>query len=601
MVPYTAPIDDMRFVLEEVAQISELAKLPGYEDATPDMVSTVLEEAGKLASNVLAPLNTVGDKVHAQRSDDGAVTSPPGFKEAYAEYRDNGWNAVPFNPEHGGQGLPWALAFGIQEMWQAANMGFGLCPLLNQGCVELLESHGSKEQQEMYLPKLVSGEWTGTMNLTEPQAGSDLSAVRSKAEPAPELGEDVYRVYGQKIYITYGEHDYASNIIHMVLARTPTAPEGVKGISLFLVPKFMPTADGQPGERNDVICTGLEHKLGIHASPTCTMQFGDKGGAIGFLVGEENQGLRYMFTMMNNARMCVGLQGVAIGDRAYQQAVAYAKDRVQSKHVADPKASAVRIIEHADVRRMLLTMRAHVEASRALTYFAAAHLDRSKKATDETERQKAAAFVDLLTPVVKGWSTDIGVEVASIGIQVHGGMGYVEETGAAQHMRDARIAPIYEGTNGIQANDLTFRKTVRDGGAAARAFIEYGRGVASQLETSGDAELLHIRQRLVEGIDALAETVDWISQTGTTEPNAVAAASSLYLKLFGIVSGGVMMAVEALAVARRRQEGQDGEFLKTKMTTATFYADQVLPTAAGLVIPIKDGHRTVLALSEEAF
>ncbi|MEO1338259.1 MAG: acyl-CoA dehydrogenase family protein, partial [Myxococcota bacterium] len=418
-------------------------------------------------------------------SEDGAVKSPTGFREAYAEYRDNGWNAVPFEPEWGGQGLPWAIAFAVQEMWQAANMGFGLCPMLNQGCVELLESHGSRAQQDLYLPKLISGEWTGTMNLTEPQAGSDLAAVRCKAEPATDLGEGVYRLTGQKIYITYGEHDLASNIIHMVLARTPTAPEGVKGISLFMVPKFMPDADGQPGDRNDVLCTGIEHKLGINASPTCTMQFGDKTGAVGFLVGEENQGLRYMFTMMNNARMSVGLQGVAIADRAYQQAVAYAKDRVQSKHVARPKGETVRIIEHGDVRRMLMTIRANTEASRALTYYAASQLDRAKKAPEEADRLRAAAFVDVLTPVVKSWATDLGVEMTSVAVQVHGGMGYVEETGVAQHFRDARIAPIYEGTNGIQANDLAFRKTVRDGGAAARMFVEVARSIAGDLETSG--------------------------------------------------------------------------------------------------------------------
>ena len=602
MVSYAAPIEEMRFVLKEVADLPSLAQLPGYEDASPDMVDAVLEEAGKLASNVLAPLNTVGDQTHARRSDDGSVKSPAGFREAYAEYRDNGWNAVPFSPEWGGQGLPWAVAFAIQEMWQSANMGFGLCPLLNQGCVELLESHGSKAQQDLYLPKLISGEWTGTMNLTEPQAGSDLAAVRCKAEPAPELGADVYRIFGQKIYITYGEHDLSSNIIHLVLARTPGAPEGVKGISLFIVPKFMPDANGSPGDRNDVVCTGIEHKLGIHASPTCTMQFGDQGGAVGFLVGEENLGLRYMFTMMNNARLSVGLQGVAIGDRAYQQAVAYAKDRTQSKHITKPKESAVRIIEHADVRRMLMTMRAHVEASRALTYYAGSQLDRSKKATDDLERQRAAAFVDVLTPVVKGWSTDIGVDVASLGIQVHGGMGYVEETGAAQHFRDARIAPIYEGTNGIQANDLAFRKTVRDGGAAARAFIEYGRKIAADLEQGQDADLLHIRQRLTDGLDALEQAVKWVVDTGAQDPNAVGAASSLYLKLFGIVAGGVMMAQQALAAMKYRAEGRgDAKFLGAKLHTAMFYADQILPTAHGLIAPITDGHRTVLAMDEDQF
>ena len=602
MVPYAAPIEDMRFILQEVVDLPGLCQLPGYEDATPDMVATVLEEAAKLAGNVLAPINHIGDRQHAQRQEDGSVKSPEGFRDAYAEYRDNGWNAVPFNPEWGGQGLPWAVAFAVQEMWQAANMGFGLCPLLNQGCVELLESHGSRAQQDLYLPKLISGEWTGTMNLTEPQAGSDLAAVRARAEHAPELGQDVYRVYGQKIYITYGEHDLASNIIHLVLARTPDAPDGVKGISLFIVPKFLPDANGEPGAPNDVMCTGIEHKLGINASPTCTMQFGDKEGAVAYLVGEENQGLRYMFTMMNNARMSVGLQGVAIGDRAYQQAVAYAKDRVQSKHLEQPKGSAVRIIEHADVRRMLLTMRAQVEASRALTYYAAAQLDRSKKATEEIERHQAAALVDVLTPVVKGWSTDLGVEVTSIGVQVHGGMGYVEETGAAQHFRDARIAPIYEGTNGIQANDLAFRKTVRDGGAAAQAFVELGRSVASRLESSGDADLLHVRARLIEGLDVLEQAIKWVVDNGKSQPGAVASASSLYLRLFGVVAGGVMLSQLAHAAVRQKAEGQgNAEFLSAKVLTATFYADHILPTAHGLLGPITDGHRAVLSMTEAQF
>lgn len=591
----------MRFVLEDVVGLDAIAKLPGYEDATPDMVAAVLEEAAKLAANVLAPLNDVGDKAHSKWHEDGAVTTPPGFKEAYAEYRDNGWNAVPFEPEWGGQGLPWAVAFAVQEMWQASNMGFGLCPLLNQGCVELLESHGVESQQKTYLPKLISGEWTGTMNLTEPQAGSDLAAVRCVAKRDESLGERGYRVSGQKIFITYGEHDLASNVVHMVLARTPDAPEGVKGISLFIVPKLVPNDAGEPGEKNDLACVSIEHKMGINASPTCTMQFGENGGAIGYLVGEENQGLRYMFTMMNNARLSVGLQGVAIGDRAYQQALAYAKDRVQSKHVGKPKAQAVRIIEHGDVRRMLLTMKAKVEATRALTYYAAGRLDVAKKHPDESARRIAQATVDLLTPVVKAWSTDVGVEVASLGIQVHGGMGYVEETGAAQHWRDARIAPIYEGTNGIQSADLAFRKTVRDSGAATAAFVAESRELAGALEAAGDETLLHIRARLTEGLEVLEKAAKWIVETGGTNPEAVAAASSLYLELFGTVAGGVFMAKSALAASKSKAAGKDAAFADQKIATARFYADQILPRAAGFLVPVTEGHEVVVGLDEDQF
>ncbi len=599
MVPYEAPLKDMRFVLEDVIDLAAINALPGYEDATPDMVVAVLEEAAKLAANVLAPLNDVGDAQHSRWSeDDHSVTTPEGFKAAYAEYRDNGWNAVPFEPEWGGQGLPWSVAFAVQEMWQASNMSFGLCPLLNQGCVELLQSHGTEAQQSMYLPKLISGEWTGTMNLTEPQAGSDLAAVRCRAERDEALGDRAYRVSGQKIFITYGEHDLASNIVHLVLARTPTAPEGVKGISLFIVPKYLPTADGAPGEVNDLECVSIEHKTGINASPTCTMQFGENTGAIGWLVGEENQGLRYMFTMMNNARLSVGLQGVAIGDRAYQQALAYAKDRVQSKSVTNPKGGAARIIEHGDVRRMLLTMKARVEASRALTYYAASQLDIAKKHPDEATRLRAQATVDLLTPVVKAWSTDGGVEVASLGIQVHGGMGYVEETGAAQHWRDARIAPIYEGTNGIQAADLAFRKTVRDSGAATAAFVASSRELASSLEATGDADLLALRARLADGLDHLETAAKWIVETGAKDAPAVAASSAVYLELFGVVAGGVMMAKSALAA---HGKDKSDKFLAAKIATARFYADQLLPKASGLAVAVTEGHAVVVSLDEDQF
>ena len=443
---YAAPLKDMRFVLEHVAGLDQIARLPGGDAADPELVEQILAQAGAFAAEQLAPLNVVGDR-QGSRLENGVVRTPEGWREAYRQHVDGGWNSVPFEPDFGGQGVPWLVATAVNEMWQSANMAFALCPLLNMGAVELLSAHGSPEQKSVYLAKMVSGDWTGTMNLTEPQAGSDVGALRTRA--VAENGH--YRIKGQKIFITYGEHDLTENIVHMVLARTPDAPPGSRGISLFIVPKFLPGPDGRPKDRNDLRCVSLEHKLGIHASPTAVMAYGDNDGAIGFLVGEENRGLEYMFTMMNNARLNVGLQGVAIAERAYQQACAYARTRVQGREFgASGKAAAVPIIRHPDVRRMLLTMRAATEAARALTYYAFAALDLAKRHPDAAERARHQARVDLLTPVAKAWSTDIGVEVASIGIQVHGGMGFIEETGAAQHLRDARIAPIYEGTNGIQ-------------------------------------------------------------------------------------------------------------------------------------------------------
>jgi alkylation response protein AidB-like acyl-CoA dehydrogenase len=466
---YTPPISNMTFLLLHVVGFPDL---PQAEELDADTIDAILGEAGKLAAEVLAPLNKSGD-AQGNQLKDGAVTTAPGFKDAYTQYREGGWNAVPFEEEYGGQGLPWSLAFPIQEMWQAANMSFGLCPLLNQGAVEAILAHGSDAQKEYYLPKLISGEWTGTMNLTEPQAGSDLAAVKTKAVPEE---DGTYRITGQKIYITYGEHDFTDNIIHLVLARLPDAPEGVKGISLFIVPKFL-----EDGSRNDLECTGLEHKLGIHASPTCTMQFGDQGGATGYLVGEANEGLKYMFTMMNNARLSVGLQGVAIADRATQQAYAYASERVQGKDMASGETCT--IDQHPDVQRMLFTMRALTMAGRAMAYDAAVHLDKAR-----TGDKAAQGFVDFITPVVKSWCTDRACEVASLGIQVHGGMGFIEETGAAQYLRDARILPIYEGTNGIQANDFLFRKIVRDQGAVYKAWLAKVKEQTSLKEYAMSAE-----------------------------------------------------------------------------------------------------------------
>lgn len=535
MPNYTPPIDDMTLLLDKVLPVATL----GRDDLDAGMVSAILEEAGKLASGVLAPLNESGDKEGATWKD-GAVKTASGFKEAYQQYQQGGWNAVPFDPEFGGQGLPWVMSFPVQEMWQSANMSFGLCPLLNQGAVEALLHHGAKDLQDYYLPKLISGEWTGTMNLTEPQAGSDLALLRSKAE---RVGDGTYRIFGQKIFITYGEHDMTDNIIHLVLARLPDAPEGVKGISLFIVPKFL-----KDGTRNDVACVSIEHKLGIHASPTCTMQFGDNGGALGYLVGQENEGLKYMFTMMNNARLSVGLQGVAIAERALQAAKYYASDRKQGKPLTG--GDTVTINQHPDIKRILLTMEGLTMAGRALAYEAAFNLDKAK-AGDAA----AQARVDIMTPVVKSWCTDNAVEVASLGVQVHGGMGFIEETGAAQYYRDARILPIYEGTNGIQANDLLFRKILRDKGEALTAWI------ADMKSHTLSAPL----QKAISTLEAASMTLG----KKASNLDDVAMVAVPYLNLLGTVAGGVM--IERIASADEK-----------KKPVAEFYACHILPRIYGL-------------------
>ena len=581
MSDYQPPLDDMRFILDHVVGLDKLPEHPDLGKLDIDMVDSVLIPAAKLASEVLAPINYSGDQDGTQLKD-GVVTTAKGFKEAYAQYRDGGWNAVPFEAEFGGQALPWSVAFPLQEMWQGANMSFGLCPLLNQGAVEAIEAHGSDAQKEQYLEKLISGEWTGTMNLTEPQAGSDLSAIRSKAEPQE---DGSYKIFGQKIYITYGEHDMAENIIHLVLARTPDAPEGVKGISLFIVPKIL-----EDGSRNDVICTGIEHKLGIHASPTCTMQFGDAGGATGYLIGEENDGLKYMFTMMNNARLSVGLQGVAIAERSYQHALMYAKDREQGTSLTDKAAGRVAIIEHLDVKRMLLSMKAQIEAMRALTYEAALNLDLANKGD-----QDAQARVDLLTPIVKACGTDMSLDVTSTGVQIHGGMGFVEETGAAQFYRDARILPIYEGTNGIQAMDLAFRKTLRDQGAAAKAYISEIEILLRDMDTITDKKVRDLRHALDEALQSLSTATSWMVGQATKDLNAIAASSVPYMKAFGLVAGGAMMAKSVLAAAQKLEYGQGDEaFLKAKINTASFYAAHILPQANMQVEATMKGAQSVV-------
>ncbi|MGZ9097549.1 MAG: acyl-CoA dehydrogenase [Micavibrio sp.] len=559
MTAYHPPLKDMAFVLEHVVG---LYQLPHAAELDRETVEAVLEEAGKLARDVLAPINHPGDQAGVTLKD-GVVTTAPGFKEAYRQYRDGGWNAVPFEPEYGGQGLPWALGFALQEMWQGASTSFGLCPILNQGAVEAIQSHGSQDQKDLYLAKLISGEWTGTMNLTEPQAGSDLSVIASRAEPQ---GDGTYKIFGQKIFITYGEHDFADNIIHLVLARIPGAPDGVKGISLFVVPKFLPD-----GTRNDVLCTGIEHKLGIHASPTCTMQYGDKGGAIGTVVGQENEGLKYMFTMMNNARLAVGLQGVAIAERAYQKALGYARDRVQG---------GVPIIEHPDVMRMLLSMKSQTEAARALTYEAGIALDRARGGD-----KAAQAKVDLLTPVIKACFTDMAVEIASTGVQIHGGMGFIEETGAAQYYRDARILPIYEGTNGIQANDLAFRKIIRDNGAAAHSWFD------SITEACDSApEMPDLSDAVRQSLQALKKATTVILQYGAAgDMSSVSAVYTPYLKAFGLVSSAVML----LRSAHAAQGVTEKDFYAGKLASARFFMAHHLPQMQGFIATVCAGSDAV--------
>ncbi len=598
MADYRAPIEDMRFTLREVAGLEELSRLPGFSEADPDLIDQVLEEAGRLAGEVLAPLNHVGDRTGAI-FENGVVRTPQGFSEAYHAYVDAGWNTLPFDPDYGGQGLPWVVAGAVQEMWNSANMAFALCPLLTQGAVELLSAHGSPTQKEVYLPKLISGEWTGTMNLTEPQAGSDVGAVKTRATP----NGDHYLIQGQKIYITYGEHDFADNIVHMVLARTPGAPEGTRGISLFLVPKYMVNEDGSPGPKNDLRCVSIEHKLGIHASPTCVMAFGDSGGAIGYLVGEENQGMRQMFTMMNNARLTVGIQGIGVAERAYQQARAFAFDRVQSRDLGDQTGKSVPIVKHPDVRRMLLTMKALTEAARGLAYHTLAGLDRANAVTDERSRQQQMIdVVELLTPVVKGWSTDIGVEVASLGVQIHGGMGFVEETGAAQHYRDVRIAPIYEGTNGIQALDLVNRKVVRHRGFPARSFAASVRQEVETLSKLPGERFAGLRRELTAGAEALEQATDWLCGVWANNPHLAAAGATPYLKLLGTLGGGWALARQTVAAARQL-EGANGHtaYLEGKIRTARFYADNILPQASAAAVAATRGAETTLELDDAQF
>ncbi len=590
-IDYRAPLDDMQFVLHRLIPISVVSSLPGYEDVSTDLVNTILEEAAKFANQVLSPLNWSGDQAGCVYQD-GAVQTPEGFKQAYQQYSEAGWMSLAANPDFGGQGLPLSLATPVNEMWHSANMAFMLCPMLTAGAIEAIEHHATPEQQGMYLPSLISGRWAGTMNLTESAAGSDLSAVSTKAVPEGEH----FRIIGTKIYITYGEHDLTENIIHLVLARLPDAPAGVKGISLFIVPKWLINQDGSLGSRNDARCLSIEHKLGIHASPTAVMAFGEKTGAIGYLVGEANRGLEYMFTMMNNARLAVGLEGVAIAERAYQHAAHYAKERVQGRIAG--RSEKLPIVHHADVQRMLMRMKTQTEAMRALAYVAAAQSDFAQKHPDKAIREASQLRVDLLTPIVKAWCTEQAIEIASLGIQVHGGMGYIEETGAAQYLRDVRISSIYEGTTGIQAIDLLGRKIIRDEGAEARRLLSEIQTCATDLSSSSSIPLQQIAADLQKAVQSVSKALDWVLQAHATNPQATLTGAYPLLQCFGFISGGWLMAQSASLSEGVLQTDASNAFALQKIASATFYSQAILPQVHGLADTVCAGASLAQAMQD---
>ena len=595
---YTAPLKDMLFNIEHLARIDHIAQMPGFEEAGLETAQAVLEECARLNQDVIAPLNWEGDKNPSFHHGGNQVTTTPGFKAAYKQYSEGGWQGLQHPTDFGGQGLPKTIGAACGEMLNSANMSFALCPLLTDGAIEALLTAGSDEMKAKYLDKLISGQWSGTMNLTEPQAGSDLAAVRTRAEPQP---DGTYRIFGTKIYITYGEHDMAENIIHLVLARVQGAPEGVKGISLFVCPKFLVKDDGSLGERNDVHCVSIEHKMGIKASPTAVLQYGDHGGAVGYLVGEENRGLEYMFIMMNAARYAVGVQGIAIAERAYQKAVQYARDRVQSRPVDGSLPKAGPIIHHPDVRRMLMTMRAYTEGCRAMATVAAAAYDAAHHHPDAEVRKDNQAFYEFLVPLVKGYSTEMSIDVASLGVQVHGGMGFIEETGAAQYYRDAKILTIYEGTTAIQANDLVGRKTARDGGATAKAIAAQIARTEDELLASASADAQAVGRRIRAAREAFLEVVGFVVERSRSEPNAVFAGSVPYLMLTGTMVAGWQMARALMAAEDRLAEGSDAVFLEAKITTCRFYADHLLPRTAAWRDAIVDGSQAVNEMALEAF
>ncbi|HOB67903.1 acyl-CoA dehydrogenase [Ottowia sp.] len=593
---YKAPVKDMMFNIEHLARIDEIAKIPGFEDAGLETAQAVLEECARFNEEVVAPLNADADKAPSSHSGT-SVTTSKGFKEAYQQYTEGGWQGLQHPADFGGQGLPKTIGAACGEILNSANLSFALCPLLTDGAIEALLTAGGDELKSTYLEKLISGEWTGTMNLTEPQAGSDLAAVRTRAEPQP---DGTYRVFGTKIFITYGEHDMADNIVHLVLARVQGAPEGVKGISLFVVPKFMVNQDGSLGDRNDVYCVSIEHKMGIKASPTAVLQYGDHGGAIGYLVGEENRGLEYMFIMMNAARYAVGVQGIAIAERAYQKAVQYANDRVQSRPVDGSVKGAATIIHHPDVRRMLMTMRALTEGCRAMASTAAAAYDAAHHHPDAEVRRQNQTFYEFMVPLVKGYSTEMSLEATDLGVQVHGGMGFIEETGAAQYYRDAKILTIYEGTTAIQANDLVGRKTARDGGQTAKA-------IASQIEATekelaaGSDNAKAVAKRLKAAREAFVDVVDFIAAQSKADPNAAYAGSVPYLLLTGNLVAGWQLGRALLVAEKQLAAGHDTAFMKAKIATARFYADHILTRVPGTRDAIVDGAGSVTALALESF
>ncbi|NVJ68992.1 MAG: acyl-CoA dehydrogenase [Alphaproteobacteria bacterium] len=591
MTEYRAPLEEIRFSLETAGGMRDWTSVPAFEEAGEDLIAAILEEAGKLASGIIAPTNRIGDEIGAKLTDNGVVT-PDAFKPMHQAFVEGGWSTLSAKPELGGQGLPNALSIAVTEMVTSANMAYSLMPLLTAGAIEAIDAHGTEDQRHKYLPKMITGEWSGAMNLTEPSAGSDVGALRAKAVPQ---GDGTYKISGQKIFITWGDHDLSENVIHLVLARLPDAPAGTKGISMFLVPKFHVGDDGALGARNDVKCVSLEHKLGIHASPTCVMSFGEEDNCIGYIVGEENRGMANMFTMMNHARIGVGLEGVAIAERAYQHAASFAMERVQSAAIGSQSRESVTIINHPDVRRMLMTMRATAEAARAIIYRNVWALDRAHHMADEEARASAKGEADLLTPLSKAYSTDIGVEAASLAVQIHGGMGFVEETGVAQYYRDARIAPIYEGTNGIQALDLVGRKLNAEGGRHWQALLDEMRGFVAN-------EGAAFAVQLQPAIDALDDAAHTLLKNGVEQVVDTAAAATPYLRLFSTVLGAYLLSLQAVEAEKRlKAGGGNPAFLQAKMTTAAFYREQILPSAVALLPSIKAGARHIIDMTEDAF
>jgi 3-(methylthio)propanoyl-CoA dehydrogenase len=590
---YSAPLRDISFVLDELCDLDRLASFEPYAHADAETIRALIAEAGRFMAEVIAPTNRVGDVEGSVHQSDGTVVTPPGFTDAYRRYVEAGWGGVSFDPEFGGGGFPWLVNSVLQELLTSANMSFSMCPLLTQGAIDMLSHHGSAEQQQRYLPKMITGEWAGTMNLTEAEAGSDVGALRTRAEPA---GDGTWRLFGTKIFISFGEHDLTENIVHLVLARTPDAPPGTKGISCFIVPKFLVNDDGSLGERNDVTCVSIEHKMGIKASPTCVLSFGEAGGAVGYLIGDENAGMAYMFTMMNNARLSVGIEGLALAERAWQPALQFAGERLQGRAVGAPRGTSSPIIEHADVRRMLFTMKAYIDAMRALLYVNAEAMDRARHEPDESERTEASELADLLIPLSKAWSTDLGSVVTSLGIQIYGGMGYIEETGMAQHYRDARIAAIYEGTNGIQALDLVGRKLPMRSGGVVTDHLARITAVADELGAVGD-DFATAASELRSAVEASEAATAWLLEHGLADPNDALAGATPYLRMLAVTTGGWLMARQVIAARRRLDDGVgEGEqaFYEGKVAVGRFFLEQLLPEVHSLTAAVTAGSSALL-------